>query len=204
MTDEIKTPTLKKPSLARFKNLPPWAYIAAIGVGGGAIWYGIHRSTVNATADATDVSGVDPSGGTLSATTAGDAYPSGSQGSGYYPSDPTTGTGSNEFEDFGSLLGVLFPGGIPTGGGTQSSAAPDDHYTPPAITVNVPAAAAPVQTAPSTPSKTADGSKPPDKCVGEYPFLQDQGPRKGKCYKVVTKDKKRYRYYSNGDKVLDA
>lgn len=44
------------------------------------------------------------------------------------------------------------------------------------------------------------GGKP--KCSGEYPFQQDAGSRKDMCYKVVLQGTKKYRFYSNGDKVF--
>lgn len=201
MPDEPRIPSPVKNVGAKFKGLPPWAYIAAAGVGGLAIWYGINRSNQQAAADAADVTG--DYGGTLSATTGGDAYPSGSQGAGYYY-DPTAGGTDNSGNDIGTFfdnLDRILP--YVTGGGTQSSANPNDHYTPPTIVVNIPDSAVPTPQTQAPAAPTASNSPAAkDPCTGEYPYQQDKGPRKGKCYKVVLKNGKRYRYYKNGDIVL--
>lgn len=196
MSDEPRIPAPIKNVGAKFKGLPPWAYVAAAGIGGLAIWYGINRANQNAAADAADITG--DYGGTLSATTGGDAYPTGSQGAGYY-SDPTAGA-TTPIDPL-DLLDRILP--YVTGGGTQSSAEPNDHYTPPTVVVNIPdsAIATPPQQAATPPASAPAGPKP-DPCKGEFPYLQDKGPRKGMCYKVVLKNNKRYRYYKNGDVVL--
>jgi hypothetical protein len=186
----------------KFKGLPPWAYVGAIGVGGAAVWYGISRSRANAAAAAENTTGTTTDGYSLG--TSGDLYPgSGAGGVGTYNPDPTTGTTQNPVTGINDILDILERlGRLPTGGGTQPSANPVDHYTPSEITVNIPPQAVPV--APEQPQASAPPPAPraPDPCVGEYPFLQDHGPRAGQCYKVVLKSGKRYRYYKNGDKVL--
>lgn len=204
-----ETPTTPKPPVkggkgffGKLKGLPPWAYVLAIGVGGGAIWFGIQRSKAQAEAEADYMSG-DYNASGYQAGSAGDAYPIGSQGAGYY-FDPTTGTtdldrSAQYFDQFSSLLETLIP---LMGGGTQPSASPSDHYTPPQITVNVPPPPAQPAAPPPPAPSPAPTPKPPDPCKGEYPFLQTSGPRAGMCYKVVLKNGKRYRYYANGDKVL--
>lgn len=201
---EIPNPTPKiKGGLNKFKGLPPWAYIAAIGVGGMAIWFGISRGKANAESTAADVTGDYSTA--LAPSSGGEAYPVGSQGAGYYY-DPTTSAvepdnesrfSLSDLTDFFAVVG--YPGG-----GTQPSSNPVDHYVPPTVTVNLPPEAFTQSqpAAPPAPAKGVTASPAKDPCVGEYPFLQDNGSRKGQCYKVVKKDGKSYRYYKNGDKVL--
>lgn len=196
-TPDVKAPVRGVKNLGgKFKNLPPWAYVAAIGIGGIAVWYGISRSRANAAADAEDTTGTATDGYSLG--TSGDLYPGSGAGGAYIPeSDPTTGTTQDPFDSINNVLDILDRlGKLPTGGGTQSSASPDDHYTPPQITVNIPPQAVPV--APPQPSAPAPAAKAPDPCVGEYPFLQDSGPNRGKCYKVALKNGKRYNRYKGG------
>lgn len=200
MTDIPNPATHAKGLAGKLKGLPHWAYIGAIGVGVGAVWYTYHKNQAAAGDAAADTSGVDDGSNALSATTAGDAYPLGSQGAAY-PSDPGTGydngSGSSEISDFTDLITALTGGAGITGGGTQASAAPEDHYTPPAITVNIPPSAVPTAPAQSTPAAPA-ASTHPDPCTGTYPFLQDSGANKGKCYRVDKKNGKDYRNYKGG------
>lgn len=186
----------------KLKGLPPWAYVAAIGVGGITVWWAISRSRQNAADTAATDTGTapDPSASAYETT----PYPSGGGGGSYF-SDPTTGASqSDSFTTFLAGLAALQEAGlIPTGGGTQSSASPDDHYTPPQITVNVPPSAVPSPPPqPAAPAKPA--AKAPDPCTGQYPFLQTSGPNKGKCYRVDLKNGKRYNNYKGGPNWVPA
>lgn len=182
--DGVKNPV--KGLGAKLKGLPPWAYIAGIGVFGAAVWYTYHKNQAAAATDATDTTGTDDTGA-LSATTAGDAFPDGSEGAGFVDTSGETSGGTSELNDFSTFLGVLFPNGLPTGGGQDPNTNPVNpvnNYTPPAITVNVPASATPTAgsgTSTDSNKNTGTGSS----CPSAYPHYNSQnGPAGPKsCYK---------------------
>jgi hypothetical protein len=206
------------------KRAPKWAWFTVGGVGLGALVIRVWQDRGAETEESTDVatvgqpsSGVAPSsptpvitppviigndgsgdngaltqmltmvGGsfdTLAGAVAGLA--AGAQANTDTALGQTGGIANNAVSTIGNLATAILAGG---------GAAPAPiMVNPTPVYVNVPAAPAP---SPAVPTP------PPDPCRGEYPFQATTGPRRGMCYKIVLKNGKRYRYYVNGDKILD-
>lgn len=189
----------------RFKGLPPWVYIGAVGVGVGVVWYVMHNNQAAAAATAQDQSGTNTDPGYSYSTSSGDAYPGGAIGGGAsYPYDTSQTQQPLTADDFISLISTL----LPTGGGTQVDTGANDHYTPPSITVNIPPSATPTPTAqaPSAPTHT---TSPAPSCPTSFPkYNPAEGPvGKKSCYKCernTTSSKNKYPWvhvYQDGHKI---